>query len=348
MIQKHVEGDRAEHRVEGQEIPLGDDLGGRLQRVGRHVVHRIAQQVRRVEDDAPEDQEEHHEAEEVLDGVVGMEGDLVLLGDVDADRVVRAEPVQRQNVQEDDGEDHEGQEVVQREEAVERRVADREAAPQPGDDAVADERDGRKEVGDDGGPPEAHLAPGQHVAHEGGGHHQQHDDDADHPQQLARGLVGAVVKPAEHVDVDDDEEEGRAVGVSVAEQPTVVDVPHDVLDAAERHLVVRHIMHREHDTGGDLQHQHDAGERAEIPPVVEISRCRIGDELVIAPADDRQAVVDPAQHAVLENHWLTCLGAHRVLPFGVDRARPIAIMPMPGGATPAASSVSRFSRSNRS
>ena len=72
--------------------------------------------------------------------------------------------------------DDERQQVVQREEAVERRVVDREAAPQPGDDRIADHRDRREQVGDDGRAPEAHLAPRQHVAHEGGRHHQQQDD----------------------------------------------------------------------------------------------------------------------------------------------------------------------------
>ena len=231
-----------------------------------------------------------------------MEGDLVLLGEVDADRVVRAELVQRQDVQEHHGEDHERQQVVQREEAVERRVVDREAAPQPGDDALADERDGREQVGDDGGAPEAHLAPGQHVAHEGRRHHQQQDDHAQHPQQLARRLVGAVVEAAEDVDVDHDEEHRGAVGVRVAQQPAVVHVAHDVLDASRtRSRRVRRVVHRQHDAGDDLQHQHDAGERAEVPEVVQVLRRRVGDELLVAPGDERQPVVDPAHHAALED-----------------------------------------------
>ena len=226
--------DRAQDRVERQEVPFGHDVRRRAQRVGRDVVVRMAEIVRRVEDEEPEDDQEDRQPERVLDRVVGVERDLVLLGQVDPDRVVRAELVQRQDVQEHDREQHERHQVVQGVEPVQGRVVDREAAPQPGDDGLADEGDGREQVGDDGGTPEAHLAPGQHVAHEGGGHHQEHDDHAQHPQQLARRLVGAVVEAAEDVDVDHDEEHRGAVGVGVAQEPAVVDVAHDVLDGIER------------------------------------------------------------------------------------------------------------------
>ena len=63
----------------------------------------------------------------------------------------------------------------------------------------------------------------------------QVDDEAEHPDQLARRLVGSVIKPAEDVDVGDDEEEARAVHVRVAKQPSRVDVAHDELvDRIER------------------------------------------------------------------------------------------------------------------
>ena len=101
--------------------------------------------------------------------------------------------------------------------------------------------------------PEAHLAPGQHVAHEGGRHHQQVDDDAEDPQHLARRLVGAVVEAAEDVDVDGDEEHRGAVGVQVAQQPAVVHVAHDVLDRVEGHVDLRRVVHRQHDAGDDLR-----------------------------------------------------------------------------------------------
>ena len=90
-----------------------------------------------------------------------------------------------------------------------------------------------EQVGDDRHRPEAHLAPGQRVAHEGGRHHQQQDDDADDPQHLARRLVGAVVEAAGDVDVDGEEEHRGADRVHVADEPAVVHVAADVLDAVE-------------------------------------------------------------------------------------------------------------------
>ncbi len=73
--------------------------------------------------------------EGVLHRRVGRERHRVLLGlRLDAGRIVLADHVQRPDVQHDDAGDDERQQVVQRIEAVERRIADGIAAPQPGDD----------------------------------------------------------------------------------------------------------------------------------------------------------------------------------------------------------------------
>ena len=124
--------------------------------------------------------------------------------------------------------------------------------------------------------PERHLAPRQHVAEEGGGDHQQIDDDAEDPQHLARRLVGAVIEAAEHVDVDGEEEHRRAVGVHVAHQPAVIDVAHDVLDGVEGHGRGRHVVHRQHDAGDDLDAQHEGQDAAEGVPEVQVPRRREG------------------------------------------------------------------------
>ena len=53
----------------------------------------------------------------------------------------------------------------------------------------------------------------------------------------SRGALGTVIKPAEDVDVDGDEEERRAVGVHVAQQPAGIHVAHDLLDQSNANLV---------------------------------------------------------------------------------------------------------------
>ena len=166
---------------------------------------------------------------------------------------------------------------------------------------VADERDRREEVGDHGGAPEAHLAPGQHVAHEGGGHHQQEDDHAEDPEDLARRLVGAVVEAAEDVDVDGDEEHRRAVGVQVAQQPAVVHVAHDVLDGLEGQRGVRRVVHGQAHAGHDLRDQHERQDGAEGPEIVQVPRHREGDERGMDEARDRQAALEPLAEGALGN-----------------------------------------------
>ena len=68
-----------------------------------------------------------------------MERDRVLRPlHVDPERIVGAEAVQRDQVEEDDGDDDERQQIMEREEAMQRRIADREAAPEQRHDALPD------------------------------------------------------------------------------------------------------------------------------------------------------------------------------------------------------------------
>ena len=220
--------------------------------------------------------------------------------DVDAQRIVRPGDVQRGDVQEHHADQHERQQIMQRVEPVECRQVHAEAAPQPGHDRLADDREGGEQVGDDRGAPVGHLAPRQHVAHEGGGHHDQHDHHAEHPQQLPRVLVGPVVHAAEDVDVGDDEEHRGTVLVHVADQPAVVHVAHDALHAVERERGVRLVVHRQEDAGGDHDHHDDHGQRAEVPQVVEVPRRREGAVFLLHHREDGQTGIDPVDHRIRE------------------------------------------------
>ena len=139
----------------------------------------------------------------------------------------------------------------------------------------------------------AHLAPGQHVAHEAGRHHQQEQNDAEDPQHLARLLVGAVIHATGDVGVNGGKEERRAVGMQVAQQPAVIDVAHDRFDGDEGEIDMRRVMHRQHDAGDDLHAEHEGQNAAERPPIVQVARGRIGDEGGVDEAHDRQPPLEP-------------------------------------------------------
>jgi hypothetical protein len=191
--------------------------------------------------------------------------------------------------------------IVQGEEAVQGRVAHRVAAPEVADDGLADDRNRREEVRDHGGAPEAHLAPGKHVAHEGGGHHQDEDDHTENVENLTGRLVGAVVEVPEDVDVDGDEEHRRAVGVQVADQPAVVHVAHDVLDGLERHAGVRGVVHRQEHAGHDLGDEHEHQDGAEGPEIGQVPRNRERDEGRVNEACDGQTALEPLTEGALGN-----------------------------------------------
>src|SRR3546814_3267066 len=79
-----------------------------------------------------------------------MKGNRVLLVlHLDARRIARSGNVQRPDVQDHDARDHEGQQIVEREESVERGVVGRVPAEQPHADRLADNRNRREEAGDD-------------------------------------------------------------------------------------------------------------------------------------------------------------------------------------------------------
>ena len=65
---QEVERERLQDRVERQEIPFGHDMRRRGERVGRDVIVRVAEQVRREEHQQREYREEDAEAEAILGG----------------------------------------------------------------------------------------------------------------------------------------------------------------------------------------------------------------------------------------------------------------------------------------
>jgi hypothetical protein len=98
----------------------------------------VAQEVRIEEHQIGIKDHEAGEIEHILHGVIGMEGHSVLRAlHVDAERIVVARHVQRPDVQHHHAGDHEGQQIMQAEEAVQRCVVDAETTPQPAHDGGA-------------------------------------------------------------------------------------------------------------------------------------------------------------------------------------------------------------------
>jgi hypothetical protein len=110
------------------------------------------------------------------------------------------------------------------------------------------------------------------------------------------------------VDVDDDEEHRAAVHVQIAQKPAVVDVAHDALDRFEGVIDVRRVAHGQHDARYDHDDQHDPGERAEVPPVVQVPGRRVSRaHRFVDEREDRQPVLDPLDDRIgvgLRGHGL--------------------------------------------
>ena len=204
-----ISGEGAQDRIEGQEVPFRHDMRRRYQRVCLDVVVRVTQIVGHEADNREEDHQNQRQCEQVLHHEVGPEGQGVLLrvflggaAHLNPGRVVVAGRVKGPDMHGYQRRDHKGQQVVQREEAVQRGIVHGRSAQQPSLKRVADEGNGTEQTGNHRCTPEGHLTPWQNIAHEGCRHHQQIDEHADDPGDLARCLVAAVVEPPENVQVD--------------------------------------------------------------------------------------------------------------------------------------------------
>ncbi len=116
------------------------------------------------------------------------------------------------------------------------------------------------------------------------------------------------------MDIDHDEEHAGAIGMDIAQQPAVIDVTHDALDALEGIIGMGGIVHGQHDAGQDHGNENYHRERTEIPEIVEIPGRRENAVFLIQHRDYRQAAVDPLYHRVLKfgsfatSHLVTSIG----------------------------------------
>src|SRR5690606_22647704 len=156
-----------------------------LQRVGFFEVwflEEVTTHFREEEHHGTEHEQEHHHTDDVFHRVVGMERNTVerhtgfVLGflDVHAHRVVRADFMQRQDMQYHQTENHDRQSNhVQSEEAVQRDSGDQVITANPLCQVTTDHRDGTEQRDDHLRTPVGHLAPGQQITHEGLSHQRE-------------------------------------------------------------------------------------------------------------------------------------------------------------------------------
>ncbi len=80
--------------------------------------------------------------------------------------------------------------------------------------------------------------------------------------------------------------------MGIAQEVSAVHITHDVFQRCKRHINMRGIVHRQDDTGDDLQHQAERQNDAPDPPPVQVLGGR-DHQRIIGQADNRQARVQP-------------------------------------------------------
>ena len=72
--------------------------------------------------------------------------------------------------------------------------------------------------------------------------------------------------------INGEEKERRSVGMQVTQCPAAIHVSHDVLNARERHVGVRSVMHRENDARHNLEREAEGHDDAPDPHPIQILR----------------------------------------------------------------------------
>ncbi len=284
------------------------------ERVGFDIIVCVAKNVWRIEDKDREDDQENNNREAILDRVIRVERNRVLFRILNFNtcRVVVSRYVQGPDVQDHYASNHKWQQIVQREEALKRLVADRRSAHQPALNALTNQRDRSEQVDDHVRAVQRHLSPWQHVAEEGRRHHQEIDHTSQQPQHFARRFIRPVIEAPEHVDIDSEEEHRRADHVNIPDQPAIRHIAHNPLNRAKGLVDVSRVVHGQNDAGNDLDDQTDGENSAECVPVVQVLGGRKIDKAVMRQPDNRQAAIQPLGEACL---WLVggLVSAHRSL-----------------------------------
>ena len=85
--------------------------------------------------------------------------------------------------------------------------------------------------------------------------------------------------------------------MQIADQPSAVHIAHDALHTVKGHLGVGRVIHGQKNAGNDHDHQHDTGQRAKVPPDVQIFGGGVTVQFMIHERENGQPVVDPADDA---------------------------------------------------
>ena len=232
------------------------------QSIGFDIVVRMAKVVWHKANDCHEHCHNDAQGEEILHHKIGPEWHCIFCSfgfrttaHFNPGWIVVACGVERPNMHDHQTCDQKRQEVVQAEEAVQCWLADGAGAQKPSLQRLTNEGDRTKQACNHSCSMEGHLSPRQNIAQKASGHHEQIDQHTDDPCDFARGFVAAVVETTEHMRIDSNKEQRRAIHVEIANHMATVHVAHDVLNRSEGQIDMRCVMHHQDNTRDNLHCQ---------------------------------------------------------------------------------------------
>ena len=104
--------------------------------------------------------------------------------------------------------------------------------------------------------------------------------------------------------------------MNVADEPAIINVPHDVLDRIEGMINVGRIVHGKNDAGNDLRDKAERQNAAESPPVINIFWGRIIGNIVMHKTHYWQARIHPAREAI--RRFICALSTHKIVLSNFD------------------------------
>ncbi len=186
------------------------------------------------------------------------------------ERIITSEFMQTEEMKDDQQTKDKRQKIMGTKETIKGSIIDTITAPDKFDKVIAQPGDGAEEVGDDGGAPVTHLSPREDIAQEGGSHHEEVDKDTKNPQEVTRHIITIIIETSTDVQVDEEEEEGGAISMNIADEPAIIDISHDVFDTQIGGINGTRIMHSQSDTTDNHDKPNEAQEAAKVPEVVNV------------------------------------------------------------------------------
>lgn len=171
--------------------------------------------------------------------------------------------------------------IVKAIKAIQSRIIDREAAPQPTNNSCSHKRESTCQTCNNCSSPLTHLTPRQYVTNKGSQNHNQQNNNTNLPNKFTRGCVTCVIKTTKQMHINNNKKKTSSICMQITQQPSVRNVSHQVLNTVKCQVYMCCIMHCQKNTSQNLQNQTQPSLNSPIIISVQIRRSWVTNQMIL-------------------------------------------------------------------